>query len=81
LIHVLRRLLGISTGFTAEAALERARDWARAEGVRMEPPYRIINKVTGYQIISSADRIGGNFIVTVDCRDGSVRDSGGPTPR
>ena len=80
-MHLLRRLLGIRSAITEEQALDHAREWARSQQLPFDPPCRILAGLKRYRVISRADGIGGNVVVTIDCRDGRVVDATGPIPR
>ena len=80
-MSLLRRLLGIRNAVKEEHALDRARAWARAQQLPFDPPYRISAGLRNYRVISRADGIGGNVVVTIDCRDGRVVRTTGPIPR
>lgn len=80
-MRTLRRLLGIRTAIDEAQALDQARKWARSRQLPFDPPYRISAGLKSYRVISRADGIGGNVVVTIDCRDGCVIATAGPIPR
>lgn len=80
-MSLLRRLVGIRSSVTDQQALDQAREWARSQQLPFDPPYRISAGLKNYRVISRANGIGGNVVVTIDCRDGRVLGTAGPIPR